>query len=222
MHQRHPSVAMHPGDDERRRQHRDRHAEAATDPLRQRGLPGAERTAQEHEVARPAASPASRSPRSLHRLGRGDGQPHASVSATKRRSASSAARGAPRGPNRIAADGWYDATSRRPRQSCTRREPPRASPSRRAPRSARCGRASARTTGSSSSTCRSSQPVQRSASRRDRRAVGRRAALQHVEHGGVGSRQPDLGHQLVEQLAALADERPPGDILVARPAPRRR
>ena len=95
-------------------------------------------------------------------------------------------------------------------------------PSRRAPRSARCGRGSAPAAGRAASTCRSSQPVHRSASARRRRPVGRRPALQHVEHRGLGRAQPGLGHQLVEQLPALADERPADQVLVSRRAPRRR
>jgi hypothetical protein len=106
VHQRHPATAVHAGQYERRRGDRPGHAEAGADPLGERGLAGAERAGENDEVAGPQqlGEPAA------ERLGVGDrGQlvvaPH-SVAATAVRSASSAARGAPFGPKRIAAEGW--------------------------------------------------------------------------------------------------------------------
>src|SRR4051812_9772637 len=107
VHQRHPAAGVHPRDDERRRGDRLTDPESGADALRQRGLPGAERTVEDDEVARPQQGgeglperPGVLHPRELLLA------VHASVPATAVRSASNPARGAPFGPKRIAADGW--------------------------------------------------------------------------------------------------------------------
>ena len=111
VHQGHPPVPVHAGDDEGRRGDRLPDAEARTDPLGERGLPGAQRADQDDEVARPehlGQGPAQgvRVLRPREHVLASHAAPLPSEAATARRSASSAARGAPFGPNRIAADGW--------------------------------------------------------------------------------------------------------------------
>ena len=62
VHQRHPAVAVHAGDDERRRGDRLADAEAGADALRQRGLAGPERPDQDDEVAGPQQPAEGRGP----------------------------------------------------------------------------------------------------------------------------------------------------------------
>src|SRR5439155_18971673 len=52
VHERHPPAAVYPGDDERRRGDLTGYVESGADALCQRGLPGAERPAQQHQVTR--------------------------------------------------------------------------------------------------------------------------------------------------------------------------
>ena len=106
----HPAATVHPGDHERRRGDRLADAEAGADPLREGGLPGAQRADEDDEVAGPqdlGEGPAQRV-RVLRRREQVLRFTPASseAAASVRRSASRAARGAPLGPNRIAADGW--------------------------------------------------------------------------------------------------------------------
>ena len=83
---------------------------ACADALGERGLAGAERADQHDEVAG-AQQPGQRRGRGA-RVSSGGGQlvlaPHGSApsAATAVRSAARPARGAPFGPNRMAADGW--------------------------------------------------------------------------------------------------------------------
>ena len=191
-----------------------RDAEAGADPLGQRGLAGTERSDQHDQVARP------------EQLGQGDPEPvrvgrrrqdvlapHVRVPATAVRSASEpGARGTVRaepdrgrgvvgGPDRSAVDGVRPTAhlgehGPRPEEPLRRREPERDDDRRveqlqLAPQ----------------------PPAAPGHLGRLRRPVARRAALHHVEDGGLRARQPGLGEQQVEQRAGPAHERPPGLVL---------
>jgi hypothetical protein len=98
---------VHAGDDERRRGDRLPDAEPLSDALGERRLAGPQRTDEDDEVPR-AQLAGQRAPERPGVVGGGEGvlELHDRLAATAVRSASSPARGAPFGPNRIAAEGW--------------------------------------------------------------------------------------------------------------------
>ena len=165
--QRQPAVAMHPGDHEGRRHHGAADPETATDPLRQRRL--ARRRAGRSSITR---SPGSQLGGELLRRARAS--PAASPSSARMPSASATNAGRPRAPTGAPRAGRTGSPptggTRRPAGGRASRGPCRAAASivAFAP-SAQVSavRPSVSTNGgSSSSTCRSSQPVQRRASAR--------------------------------------------------------
>ena len=83
------------------------HAEPGSEPLGERGLPRAQRAHQHHQVpgAQQVGQGGAEGPGVLRR-GQHVLAPHPSTPATAVRSASRPARGAPFGPNRMAAEGW--------------------------------------------------------------------------------------------------------------------